>query len=490
MALYLKYRPKDFKSLVWQEFVKNTLQKAVADKKTVGAYLLCWPRWTWKTSTARILAKAVNCENPDNGNPCNECHICKEINSESLVDVIEIDAASHTWVDNIRAIIEKAQFQPTNSKYKIYIIDEVHMLSKGAFNALLKILEEPPSFVKFILATTETHKVPDTIISRCQRYDMKSISITDIKNRLIFVASEEKIDIDKESLDYIAINSLWALRNALSLFEQLVYENKITYSYIVENLWIVQSEILEKFLNELISKSPKIIDSFDTLIQDWKNIKLFFKELIFFIKNKSIDLLKNNEDIIEYVKILDILDKTYANTKYSLDENTTFLIGILKIISWYKNQEINSSLNKNIIKENISISVKEIEMISPIKNIVEEREEKKIEVEETIKNEINSWDIDDIFGWGEKELITEILPEDRSDFNIVLYTNTLKKNWAKAAVLMSIRWASLKLSWTNLEIKFKTKFALNSVNNPDTISLLNWWLISMWMININIKLLG
>jgi len=229
MALYLKYRPQDFKSLVGQEFVKNTLQKAVANEKTVGAYLLCWPRWTGKTSTARILAKAVNCENPDNWNPCNKCNICEAINSESLVDVIEIDAASHTWVDNIREIIEKAQFRPTNAKYKIYIIDEVHMLSKGAFNALLKILEEPPKYVKFILATTETHKVPDTIISRCQRYDMKNISIEDIKSRLEFISKEEKIEIDKESLDYIAQNSWWALRNALSLFEQLVSEIKGLY---------------------------------------------------------------------------------------------------------------------------------------------------------------------------------------------------------------------------------------------------------------------
>jgi len=333
MALYLKYRPKDFKSLVWQEFVKNTLQKAVADEKTVWAYLLCWPRWTGKTSTARILAKAVNCEDLDNWNPCNKCNICESINNESLVDVIEIDAASHTGVDNIREIIEKAQFRPTNSKYKIYIIDEVHMLSKGAFNALLKILEEPPEYVKFILATTETHKVPETIISRCQRYDMKSISISDIKSRLIFISWEENITIDEESLDYISKNSGWALRNALSLFEQLVLDNKISFSNIVENLWIVKWEILEDFLDKLINKNPKIVDSFEELVSEWKNIKLFFKEFIFFVKNKAIYLIKNNEDISDYIKILDILDETYSKTKNSLDENTTFLIWILKIVS-------------------------------------------------------------------------------------------------------------------------------------------------------------
>jgi len=472
MALYLKYRPQDFKSLVGQDFVKNTLQKAVADNKTVGAYLLCWPRWTGKTSTARILAKAVNCENPDKWNPCNNCPICNAINTESLVDVIEIDAASHTWVDNIREIIEKAQFQPTNSKFKIYIIDEVHMLSKGAFNALLKILEEPPEFVKFILATTETHKVPDTIISRCQRYDMKNISIEDIKSRLKFISEKENIKIDKESLEYIAKNSGWALRNALSLFEQLVINNEIKYWNIVENLWIVKWEVLENFLEKLLNKSPKIVEIFDKIIDEWKNIKLFFKELIFFIKNKAIYNLKNNEEIVDYIKILDILDETYSKTKNSLDENTTFLIGILKIVSWYKKEENN---------------IKEI-LVAKEKKLSSNTINKESNIEK--KQEINPSDIDDIF-W-EEEIIEENIEDSKEEqpksFDTQLYINTLKKNWAKAAVLMSVRAATIKLTGSDLEIKFKTKFALNSVNNPDTISLLNWGLVSMWINNISVKL--
>ena len=182
MSLYLKYRPSDFTNLVWQSFVKNTLQKAIESENTVWAYLFCWPRWTWKTSTARLFAKTINCEKPKKWNPCLKCSVCLEFAEEKLIDIVEIDAASHTWVDNIRAIIEKAQFSPTKTKFKIYIVDEVHMLSKWAFNALLKILEEPPKHVKFILATTETHKVPETIISRCQRYDFKRISDEDITN--------------------------------------------------------------------------------------------------------------------------------------------------------------------------------------------------------------------------------------------------------------------------------------------------------------------
>ena len=168
-------------------------------------------------------------------------------------------------------------YSPSNSRYKIYIIDEVHMLSKGAFNALLKILEEPPAHVKFILATTETHKVPDTIISRCQRYDFKRISSTDISNRLKFIATEEQVSIDDKSLDYIVKNSWGWLRNAISLFEQLISDSEINYNNVVEKLWIVDEDILENFLNKLLKKDTSIIQDFDELVWDWKNIKLFFK---------------------------------------------------------------------------------------------------------------------------------------------------------------------------------------------------------------------
>jgi len=333
MSLYLKYRPHDFDNLVGQEFIKNTLKKAIINSKIVWAYLFCWPKWTGKTSTARIFAKTLNCKNTKNWNPCLKCDICKNFLDERLIDIIEIDAASHTWVDNIRDIIEKAKFRPAEIKYKIYIIDEIHMLSRWAFNALLKILEEPPEHVKFILATTETHKVPETIISRCQRYDFKRISSNEIKNRIKYIADSEQIQIDENSLEYITKSSGWSLRDAISLFEQLVVDKCIEYENVISSLWIVSDEILENFLDKLLSKNKEIIKDFDDLIENGKNIKLFFKELIFFAKDRAILYTKEWKDIKNILLVLDILDTTYTKTKSSLDENITFLIGVLKIIS-------------------------------------------------------------------------------------------------------------------------------------------------------------
>jgi len=425
MALYLKYRPKDFDSLVGQEFVKNTLQKAVAENKTVGAYLLCGPRWTGKTSTARIMAKAINCENPKKWNPCNKCQICEAINNESLVDVIEIDAASNTWVDNIRELINKAQYRPTNAKYKVYIIDEVHMLSKWAFNALLKILEEPPVYVKFILATTETHKVPETIISRCQRYDFKNISETDLKSRLEFIASEENIKIDEKSLNYIVKNSAWGLRNAISTFEQLIINNQINYENLIENLWIVNEDKLENFLEKLINNDNSITDDFEELVSSWKNIKLFFKELIFYTKQKTIEKIKENKDISKYIQILDILDETYSKTKNSLDENTTLLIGILKIINPIENSPIIPFIKGD--ENKIKYKSQSTEGFNPLKE--ENVDGFNYLKKEEPKEELNINDIWDIFS--DNKVDTEAQTNNSSIFDKENFLKKLKENKVK-----------------------------------------------------------
>ena len=341
MALYLKYRPQDFNSLVWQGFIKETLKKAVAEDKTVGAYLFTGPRGTGKTSTARIFAKAINCENGKDGNPCNNCGICDAFWENSLIDIIEIDAASHTGVDNIREIIEKAQFSPTLTKYKIYISDEVHMLSKGAFNALLKILEEPPTHVKFILATTEIHKVPDTILSRCQRFDFRNHTDEDVKNRLEYIAKQENVSVDEESYNYIIKSAEWGLRNAISLFEQLTQDGKITFSHIIETLGVASEDEKRNFIEKVLHKDFTLLDDFEDILKSGKNLKNFFKEITNDIQKLAIKDLKSGLSIETYITILDIFQDILAKAKQSFDEAMTFKIGILKI------------LNKNSLK-NIS----------------------------------------------------------------------------------------------------------------------------------------
>ncbi|MDD2907362.1 MAG: DNA polymerase III subunit gamma/tau [Candidatus Gracilibacteria bacterium] len=475
MSLYLKYRPSDFDNLMGQSFVKDTLRKAIANQKTVGAYLLCGPRGTGKTTTARLLAKTINCLNPKDGNPCLECEICKNFAEERLVDIVEIDAASHTGVDNIRELIEKAQFSPTRTKYKIYIIDEVHMLSKGAFNALLKILEEPPSFVKFILATTETHKVPETIISRCQRYDFKRISNADIKNRLVYIAKKENISVDEKSYDYIVSNSNGGLRNAISLFEQLIADNEINYDHLVEKLGIISENETKDFLSKLLLRDSSIIDDFDKLVSDGKNIKLFFKELLFFSKNVALNELKKNNDISNYIKIIEILDDTYIKTKNSIDENTTFIIGVLKII-----QNVNTSIVENIEKPIFSAKIeKKVENNNYIS-------EEKIEIIKIKSETISESDIEDIFSSGNVEIPKA---NNLSGFDSGLFISNLKLAKAKGALTMSLLGAEMNINGSGLVIKTKTSIMKKSIENADNFSLMLKVLSDMGMPDMKISII-
>ena len=219
-ALYRKFRPLTFDEIVGQEHIVRTLKNEIINGRIGHAYLFNGGRGTGKTSAAKILARAVNCLNPKDGEPCNECEICKAALDGSLTDIVEMDAASNNSVEDVRAIRDEVNFLPTVAKYRVYIIDEVHMLSTGAFNALLKTLEEPPSHVVFILATTEVHKVPITIQSRCQRYDFKRITKDDILKRLVMITDEMGLNADKDALSIIAIQADGGMRDALSLLDQ------------------------------------------------------------------------------------------------------------------------------------------------------------------------------------------------------------------------------------------------------------------------------
>ena len=282
-ALYRKWRPMTFDDVIGQEHIVKTLKNEISENRIAHAYLFTGTRGTGKTSTAKILSRAINCENVKDSNPCNECEICKGILGETLMDIIEIDAASNTGVDNIRSIIEQVQYTPTVAKYKVYIIDEVHMLSQGAFNALLKTLEEPPKHVVFILATTEVHKIPATILSRCQRFDFKTISPSDITARIKTILSGEGITAEDAAIDYVAYLANGSMRDSLSILDQCLAfkSNNLTYADTVEILGgLDDSSLLEiaDFIGKNDTKSA--LGLFLEIADSGKNIDDFAMRML------------------------------------------------------------------------------------------------------------------------------------------------------------------------------------------------------------------
>ena len=246
MALYRKWRPDTFEEVKGQDHVVTTLKNQIINNRIGHAFLFCGTRGTGKTSIAKLFAKAVNCEHPVNGSPCNECAACRAIADGSSMNVIEIDAASNNGVDNIRQIREEVQYSPSEGKYKVYIIDEVHMLTQGAFNALLKTLEEPPSYVIFILATTESHKIPITISSRCQKYEFRRISVETISDRLMELLGREQIAAEKKAIDYVAKAADGSMRDALSILDQCIAFNigkERTYENVLDTIGAVDIDL-------------------------------------------------------------------------------------------------------------------------------------------------------------------------------------------------------------------------------------------------------
>ncbi len=288
-AIYRKFRPKDFSEVKGQDHIVTTLKNQLISDKIGHAYLFCGTRGTGKTSVAKILAKAVNCENLKDGNPCNECPSCRAINNGSSIDVVEIDAASNSGVENVRQIKEEVQYSPANGKYKVYILDEVHMLSSSAFNALLKTLEEPPSYVIFILATTEAHSVLPTIVSRCQRYDFKRIEVDTIVARLKEICEIEHYSVEEAGLKYIARLADGAFRDALSLLDKCVSyktEGSVTYDEALEILGAVDTTVYEKMVENVAKQdAAACIETLDEVIMQGRDVNQFVSGLIWYYRN-------------------------------------------------------------------------------------------------------------------------------------------------------------------------------------------------------------
>lgn len=303
-ALYRQYRPKNFDEVLGQKHITITLRNQIQKESISHAYLFSGTRGTGKTSTAKIFSRAVNCLNPTEGNPCNECEICKGILDESIMDVIEMDAASNNGVDDIRDLREKVVYPPARTKYKVYIVDEVHMLSKAAFNALLKTLEEPPKHLIFILATTEPEKLPQTILSRCQRFDFKRVTTKDIIENMRNICNNLGLDVEDKVLSLIARNSDGAMRDALSLLDKCVsfINDKITYSDATNILGIVNSDIILNIIQDIIDKNlERVLQSIDEVIQNGKDIHQFIKDLISHFRNLMI--IKTSKNPMELIDI-------------------------------------------------------------------------------------------------------------------------------------------------------------------------------------------
>ena len=337
-ALYRKFRPDEFEDVKGQDAIVRTLKNQINADRIGHAYLFCGTRGTGKTTVAKIFAKAVNCEHPVDGSPCGECAMCKSIAAGTSMNVIEIDAASNNGVDNIREIREEVTYRPTEGKYKVYIIDEVHMLSIGAFNALLKTLEEPPEYVIFILATTEAHKIPITILSRYQRYDFKRISIETIAARLRELIDKEGWDVEDKAVRYIAKMADGSMRDSLSLLDQCAafYMNEtLTYDHVLEVLGAVDTEVFSRLLRQLLAMDVhQVIETVDELVMQGRELSQLAADFTWYLRNL---LLVKSSDNME--DVLDVSSENLALLKEEaqmIDSDT--LIRYIRIFSDLTNQ--------------------------------------------------------------------------------------------------------------------------------------------------------
>ena len=308
-ALYRKFRPTAFEDVKGQDHIITTLKNQIKANRIGHAYLFCGTRGTGKTTVAKIFAKAVNCEHPVDGSPCGECAMCRSIAAGTSMNVIEIDAASNNGVDNIREIREEVTYRPTEGRYKVYIIDEVHMLSIGAFNALLKTLEEPPEYVIFILATTEVHKIPITILSRCQHYDFKRISIETISGRMKDLMDKEQVDVEDRAIRYIAKAADGSMRDALSLLDQCIafyLGQTLTYDNVLEVLGAVDTDVFSQLLRNILARdTAKVLDTVEELVMQGRELTQMAADFTWYLRNL---LLVKTSDNIE-----DVLDVSTEN---------------------------------------------------------------------------------------------------------------------------------------------------------------------------------
>lgn len=423
-ALYRKFRPGEFSEVKGQDHIVTTLKNQIKADRIGHAYLFCGTRGTGKTTVAKILAKAVNCEHPVDGGPCNECPTCKSIAAGTSMNVVEIDAASNNGVDNIREIRDEVQYSPTEGKYRVYIIDEVHMLSIGAFNALLKTLEEPPSYVIFILATTEAHKIPVTILSRCQRYDFKRITVDTITDRLKELTDREGVEVEEKALKYIAKSADGAMRDALSLLDQCIsfyMGQKLTYENVLEVLGAVDTEVFSQMLRLIISGDTLgCINKLDEIIIMGRDLAQFVTDFTWYLRNlmlvkssdtaedmldmsaERLEALKQEaqmtelETLMRYIRVMSELSN---QIRYATGKRVLVEVAFIKLTRPSMENDFDSLINRisdleRKVEEGVPVQM--IAGSQPIGQAVESAPAKKKVLEpavtEEIQQAVNNWD--------------------------------------------------------------------------------------------------
>ncbi len=465
VALYRAYRPKKFSEVVGQEHIITTLQNAIKLNKVAHAYLFCGPRGTGKTTFAKILAKAMNCEKGPIIEPCCECEMCKNITKGSASDVVEIDAASNNGADDIRALRDTVNFMPAVGKYKIYIIDEVHMLTTQAFNALLKTLEEPPKHVIFILATTEPHKLPATILSRCQRFDFQSISIENIIKRLNVVKQEENINITDEALYQIAISAEGGMRDALSLLDQAV-SFSVNDEISIDDILAISGSTSYNDIIELLSacideNESNAIIILDKILKKGKEVPrlindiiLFLRDTLLFINNAYIEakiMYKNDKFKMLVTRLskgiiyawLDILNQTLNNTKFSVQKRAFLELAILKMNDVKLNEEAKIPDRITALERNIDMLTHQMAMAPketnrpmnynaniPTPQEIErlQMEQKRLEEERRIKQEQFNKEIKTEAPKINQEVVSNNKPKQEQNNNVEIKQETIIQN--------------------------------------------------------------
>lgn len=480
-ALYRKFRPQEFEDVKGQEHIVTTLKNQIKADRIGHAYLFCGTRGTGKTTIAKILARAVNCEHPVDGSPCNTCKTCRAINEGTSMNVIEIDAASNNGVDNIREIREEVAYRPTTGKYKVYIIDEVHMLSTGAFNALLKTLEEPPSYVIFILATTEAHKIPITILSRCQRYDFRRITADTIAARLQELMDKEGNDVEEKAIRYIAKAADGSMRDALSLLDQCIafyLGEKLTYEKVLENLGAVDTQVFSRMLRQILQQDTAgTIKTLDEIIIQGRELGQFVTDFIWYLRNlllistsehpeEAVDASAENlermkeessmvdaETLMRYIRIFSELSN---QIKYASQKRVLVEIALIKLCQPVMEMNLDSLYDRvRVLEEKLKNGVTVQSL--PTENYVRTRAENpedQILKEETVKPE-------------------KAAPEDlqyvKKNWNTIIRDT---KGLLQQMLLDSIPKYDGNTGEPILYVEFQNFLAQTCIDNPDNLEML------------------